>query len=91
MPTLHLIYKAKSGTNGLWKPADHVSQEIALQHFSGGSIAINYDRLYEIIYTAGIHGWKVATEGDPKYPHEEKERLRSDVYADLPTPRHIKP
>ena len=66
METLHLIYKPHPYCGGgLWTPADHISQEIALQHFSGGSVAIAYNRLDEIIYVAGLHGWKVATEGDP--------------------------
>jgi len=64
---LHLIYsKSPVHTNGLWHPADHISQEIALQHFSGGSMAISYGRLDEIIYVAGLHGWEVTTEGNPK-------------------------
>lgn len=64
---LHLIYsKSRDHANGLWKPADHISQEIALQHFSGGYVAVSYERLDEIIYVAGLHGWEVTTEGDPK-------------------------
>ena len=71
METLHLIYKSRGiGGPGVWTPADHISQEIALQHFSGGSIAISYNLLDEIIYVAGLHGWKVTTEGDPKFPRE---------------------
>ena len=71
METLHLIYKPhRYCGGGLWAPADHISQEIALQHFSGGSVAISYNRLDEIIYVAGLHGWKVTTEGDPKFPGE---------------------
>lgn len=46
----------------LWYPADHRSQELALIHFSGGSSAITDDRLDEIVYVAGIHGWEVQTE-----------------------------
>lgn len=67
METLHLIHKPDSNwPNGLWLTADHISQEIALKHFSGGCKRISYDRLDEIIYIAGLHGWKVTTEGDPK-------------------------
>lgn len=67
MERLHLYYdKHPSFQNGVWKPADHISQEIALQHFSNGSVIISYERLDEIIYVAGLHGWEVRTEGDPK-------------------------
>jgi len=49
----------------MWFPADHESQRLALMHFSGGDCAIAYHRLDEIIYAAGMHGWKVSTSGDP--------------------------
>jgi len=67
--TLYLKYKKSDSPihrNGLWVPEDHLSQEIALKHFSIGSIAIDYGRLDEIVYVASLHGWKVETEGDPK-------------------------
>lgn len=63
--TLHLIHRPGHFDNGTWVPADHISQEIALKHFSSGCIAISYAQLDEIIYVAGLHGWKVTTEGDP--------------------------
>lgn len=67
IPNLHLIFKPHSANQfGLWHPDDHISQELALKHFSGGSIAIDYHRLDEIVYVAGLHGWQVTTEGDPK-------------------------
>jgi len=78
METLYLIYHPQYRTNGLWKPADHISQEIALRHFSGGNVAISYNRLDEIIYVAGLHGWKVTTEGDPKFPGENKTAQERD-------------
>jgi hypothetical protein len=66
--TLHLIFvPTRYHYGGVWKPSDHVSQEMALMHFSGGSVVIAYNRLDEIIYTAGLHGWKVTTEGDPNH------------------------
>ena len=80
METLHLIHKPHSSyINGLWVPADHISQEIALKHFSAGCVAISYDRLDEIIYIAGLHGWKVTTEGDPKFPGENSLLTQPEV------------
>ncbi len=80
METLHLIHKPHSSfPNGLWVPADHISHEIALNHFSGGCAAIGYDRLDEIIYIAGLHGWKVTTEGDPKFPGENAKCAGTDA------------
>jgi len=67
MNTLHL--HRKKGTSyptWLWYPADHESQLIALMHFSGGSCAISDTGLQEVIYVAGMHGWQVTTEEDPK-------------------------
>lgn len=70
METLHLIHKPHSSyINGLWVPADHISQEIALKHFSAGCVAISYDRLDEIIYIAGLHGWKVTTDALSLYEY----------------------
>jgi hypothetical protein len=66
MKKLHLVHKPHQFYKfGLWHPADHISQ-IALKHFSGGCVAIDYHLLDEIIYIAGLHGWQVTTEGDPK-------------------------
>ncbi len=60
IPTLILIQKAPEG---LYRPADHESQVLALSHFSGdGCVAITPSRLQEVIYVAGLHGWKVSTE-----------------------------
>lgn len=56
----------KLNDDGRYWPGDHISQALALEHFSGGSCAISRDRLDEIIYVAGLHGWKVATEGNEK-------------------------
>jgi hypothetical protein len=47
---------------GLYTPADNRAQEEALKHFSCGCIAITADRLDEIIFVAGLHGWEVCTE-----------------------------
>lgn len=33
-------------------------------HFSGGSCAISNECLDEVIYVAGLHGWKVVTESE---------------------------
>ena len=67
MNTLHLIHKpSPSFQNGMWFPEQHISQELAFRHFSGGSSGISYARLDELIYAAGLHGWAVTTEGDPK-------------------------
>jgi len=33
-------------------------------------VAISYNRLDEIIYIAGLHGWKVTTEGCPAFAGE---------------------
>ena len=65
METLHL-HRKNSGSypTWLWYPADHQSQLIALMHFSGGSCAISNECLDEVIYVAGLHGWKVVTESE---------------------------
>ncbi len=73
METLHLKYHKPTTphTNGFWFPADHESQRLALLHFSGGSCGIAFDRLDEIIFAAGMHGWQVTTEGHPAKPSPE--------------------
>lgn len=56
MKTLFLTNK-----NGLLEATNDSTQEYALQHFSGGYIAISVERLGEITSIADIHGWKVKT------------------------------
>ena len=68
IPTLQLKYHKATTPhpNGLWIPADHESHRLALMHFSGGSEAIAYDRLDEIIFVAGLHGFRVIADGNPR-------------------------
>jgi len=58
---LHLTFPGSTFPHGLYRPEDHISQHVALMHFSNGSMAITPDRLDEIIYIAGLHGWIVKT------------------------------
>jgi hypothetical protein len=61
MNTLYLK-KTKTGSHysPFWHPYEN--QQLAMKHFSGGDSAITDDRLDEIVYVAGIHGWEVETE-----------------------------
>lgn len=71
MNILYLKYCPSSSPdlpNGVWIPEDHESNRLMLKHFSGGCIAISYDRLAEIVFVAGLHNVEVQTEGDPKEP-----------------------
>ena len=56
---LHLTLPGHNFPNGLYRPDDYEHQRLALKHFSGGSTAIGPDKLDEVTYIAGLHGWKV--------------------------------
>lgn len=65
---LHLIHHLEPGfPNGLFSPnPDHPGQKEAFLHFTGGCSSIAFHRLDEIIYIAGLHGWDVHLENDPR-------------------------
>lgn len=66
--TLNLIHRPDNNfINGVYyTDPDHPGQKEALSHFSGGCIAICASRLDEIVYLAGMHGWSVTIENDPR-------------------------
>jgi hypothetical protein len=66
--TLHLYHRLETGfPQGVFYPdADHPGQTEAFFHFTGGCSSIAFHRLDEIVYIAGLHGWDVHLENDPR-------------------------
>jgi hypothetical protein len=52
-------------TNGILKPADHISQEIPFKHFMGNYDAVPFERRDELVHIAHMHGYEVQIDDCP--------------------------